>query len=137
MMSESTWLVVGGEGRARIFAVGEAEGSPGLQKIDDISNEHGSATRLTEKQAGAYSESERNEKERDKFAFQVAKYIEAAHAHKRFEGVKLIAESKFLGMILVHLNDQTKASVIERVSKDYSGLSTGELQAVLEKNGRA
>ncbi|HDR8983152.1 TPA: host attachment protein, partial [Burkholderia vietnamiensis] len=59
-MNNVTWIVVAGEGRARIFASGD--GSSALQQIDDISNANQTSALLTDKQAEAFSESERKEK---------------------------------------------------------------------------
>lgn len=128
-MSNVTWIVVAGEGRARIFASGD--GSSGLQLVDDISNAHQSAVQLTDKQAEVFSESERKEKERDKFAAQVAKYLEEARLHQQFGNMRVIAEPKFLGMLLSYLDEQTKKLVSDHVSKDYSGLSTKEVEEIL------
>ncbi|WP_028220285.1 host attachment protein [Paraburkholderia oxyphila] len=128
-MSNATWIVVAGEGRARIFA--SEEGSFALQQVEDISNAHHAATMLTEKQAAAYSESERKEKERDKFASQIASYIEDSRLHGRFSRIRLIAEPKFLGMLLDYLNEQTQKTVIDKISKDYSSLSTKDIEEIL------
>lgn len=128
-MSNATWIVVAGEGRARVFA--SVTGSSALQLVDDISNAYESATRLTDKQAESFSESERKEKERDKFAAQVAKYLEDARLHQQVGNMKIIAEPKFLGMLLSYLDEQTKKLVSDHVSKDYSGLSTKEVEEIL------
>lgn len=130
-MSNATWIVVAGEGRARIFA--SAEDASTLQQVEDFSNEHHSATMLTEKQAAAYSESERKEKERDKFASQVAAYLDDARLHARFVRIKIVAEAKFLGALLGYLNEQTKKLIFDQVSKDYSSLSTSEIEEVLKR----
>ena len=128
-MSNATWIVVAGEGRARVFASGT--GSSALQLVYDISNAYESATRLTDKQAESFSERERKEKERDKFAAQVAKYLEDARLHQQVGNMKIIAEPKFLGMLLSYLDEQTKKLVSDHVSKDYSGLSTKEVEEIL------
>ena len=128
-MSNATWIVVAGEGCARVFASGT--GSSALKLVDDISNAYESATRLTDKQAESFSESERKEKERDKFAAQVAKYLEDARLHQQVGNMKIIAEPKFLGMLLSYLDEQTKKLVSDHVSKDYSGLNTKEVEEIL------
>ena len=130
-MSNVTWIVVAGEGRARIFS--SEDGSSALQQVYDVSNEHHSATTLTEKQAASYSESERKEKERDKFAFQVAKYLDDARLHGHFGKIRLIAETKFLGMVLDYLSEQTKKYVFDKIDKDYSSLSTKEVENILKR----
>ncbi|AQH01908.1 hypothetical protein A9R05_17340 [Burkholderia sp. KK1] len=130
-MNDKTWIVVADEGRARVFQ------APGLtldlEEVDDFVNVAHSATTLTEKQAVEFSGSERKEKERDKFAIQVAEYIEQARLHQRFGRLRLIAESKFLGMILSSLSAQARELVFEKVSKDYSTLSIKEIQEHLQQ----
>ncbi|BBP98993.1 hypothetical protein BSFA1_41220 [Burkholderia sp. SFA1] len=130
-MNDKTWIVVADEGRARVFQ------APGLtldlEEVDDFVNVAHSATALTEKQAVEFSGSERKEKERDKFAVQVAEYLEQARLHQRFGRLRLIAESKFLGMILSSLSAQTRELVFEKVSKDYSALSIKEIQKHLQQ----
>lgn len=130
-MNDKTWIVVADEGRARVFQ------APGLtldlEEVDDFVNVAHSATTLTEKQAVEFSGSERKEKERDKFAIQVAEYLEQARLHQRFGRLRLIAESKFLGMILSGLSAQTRELVFEKVSKDYSALSIKEIQEHLQQ----
>ena len=130
-MNDKTWIVVADEGRARVFQ------APGLtldlEEVDDFVNVAHSATTLTEKQAVEFSGSERKEKERDKFAIQVAEYLEQARLHQRFGRLRLIAESKFLGMILSSLSAQTRELVFEKVSKDYSALSIKEIQKHLQQ----
>lgn len=130
-MSNVTWIVVAGEGSARIFTAGA--GSSALQLVDDISNAYDSATRLTDKQAEAFSESERKEKERDKFAAQVAKYLEDARLHQQVGDLKIIAEPKFLGILLSYLDEQTKKLVSSHESKDYSSLSTKQVEEILAR----
>ncbi|NHV28075.1 host attachment protein [Burkholderia sp. D-99] len=132
-MSNVTWIVVAGEGRARIFASGNGSSAP--QQIDDISNANQSAVLLTDKQAEALSESERKEKERDKFALQVAKYLEDGRLHQQFGNMRIIAEPKFLGMLLSYLDEQTKKLVSSHESKDYSSLSTKEVEEILARGG--
>ncbi|MEK6292282.1 MAG: host attachment protein [Paraburkholderia tropica] len=130
-MSNATWIVVAGEGRARIFTW-EGESSS-LQQVDDFTNENHSATMLTEKQAIAFSESERKEKERDKFASKIASCVEEGRLHERFARLNIIAEPKFLGMLLSYLSEQTKKLVFEKVSKDYSSLSNREIEEILKR----
>lgn len=131
-MNGMTWIVVADEGRARVFQ------APGLtldlEEVDDFVNVAHSATTLTEKKAVEYSASERKEKERDKFASQVAEYLEKARLHKRFGRLRLIAEAKFLGMVLSGLSAQTRELIFEKLSKDYSALSTKEIQEHLRES---
>ncbi|SAK96063.1 host attachment protein [Caballeronia ptereochthonis] len=130
-MNDMTWIVVADEGRARVFQ------APGLtldlEEVDDFVNVAHSATTLTEKQAAAFSESERKEKERDKFACQVAEYLEQGRLHQRFGRLRLVAESKFLGMMLSYLSAETRELVFEKLSKDYSALSTKEIREHLQQ----
>jgi protein required for attachment to host cells len=129
-MNDMTWIVVADEGRARVFQ------APGLtldlEEVDDFVNVAHSATTLTEKQAIEFSASERKEKERDQFATQVAEYLEKARLHQRFGRLRLVAEPKFLGMVLSGLSAQTRELIFEKLSKDYSSLSTKEIQEHLQ-----
>ncbi|SAK67815.1 Protein required for attachment to host cells [Caballeronia pedi] len=130
-MNDMTWTVVADEGRARVF---QAQGlTLGLEEIDDFVNIAHSATTLTEKHAVELSRNERKEEEREKFAVQMAEYLEQARLHQRFGRLRLIAESKFLGMILSSLSAQSRELVFEKVSKDYSGLSIKEIQEHLQQ----
>jgi protein required for attachment to host cells len=131
MMNDMTWIVVADEGRARVF---QAPGlTRDLEEVDDFVNVAHSATTLTEKQAVEFSASERKEKERDKFATQVAEYLEKARLDQRFGRLRLIAEPKFLGMVLSGLSAQTRDLIFEKLSKDYSSLSTREIQEHLQQ----
>ncbi|HDR8982617.1 TPA: host attachment protein, partial [Burkholderia vietnamiensis] len=70
---------------------------------------------------------------RNKFAFQVAKYLEDGRQHQQFGNMRIIAEPKFLGMLLSYLDEQTKKLVSSHESKDYSSLSTKEVEEILAR----
>ncbi|WP_020071432.1 host attachment protein [Paraburkholderia caledonica] len=130
-MNDMTWIVVADEGRARVF---QTRGlTLDLKEVDDFVNVAHSATTLTEKQAVEYSASERKEKERDKFACEVAEYLEKARLQQRFGRLRLVAHSKFLGMILSFMSAETRGLVFEQLSKDYSTLGTRDIQERLRQ----
>jgi protein required for attachment to host cells len=125
-----SWIVVADEGRARIF---ESSGAAlNLQEVEDFSNAAHSATTLTDKDAETFSPGERKEKERDNFAAQVAEVLEKGRVHQRYSQLRLIAEPKFLGMLLSCLSHETQRLVSEKLSKDFSSFSTEEISERLK-----
>lgn len=130
-MNNTTWIVVADEGRARIFEL--SDDSLTLRQVDEFLNEHQSATMLTEKQGAEFSASERKEKEREKFATQIAEFLESSRLNEKFASLKVIAEPKFMGVLLSYLNRKTRDIVSEEISKDYSNLRVDEIEKILKK----
>jgi hypothetical protein len=67
------------------------------------------------------------ERERDRFAQQVAKLLDEGIAGGRCAGLVLVASSPFLGHLKAHLGVQAKKAIVRTVDADYTALRDREL----------
>jgi protein required for attachment to host cells len=67
------------------------------------------------------------ERERDRFAQQVAVALNAAIAAGHCAGVVLVASNPFLGHVKSHLSEQARKALLRCVASDYTALHDAEL----------
>jgi protein required for attachment to host cells len=108
-MTTITWVLAADGCRARIF---ETHGLKlDLQEIEDLMNPVARSTEL-------------NDKDREKFARNVASHLEQARLQHRFDRLRLAVEPKFLGLLREHLSSETRKLVYEEINHDISKLDT-------------
>jgi protein required for attachment to host cells len=67
------------------------------------------------------------ERERDRFAQEVARLLDQGIADGRCAGLVLAASSPFLGHLKTHLGAQAKKAIVRTLDADYTALSDREL----------
>jgi len=67
------------------------------------------------------------ERERERFAAQLARYLDDGVAAGRCAGLVLVASSPFLGHLKAHLGAQAKKAVVRTLDADYTALGEHEL----------
>jgi len=81
---------------------------------------------------GAFvSSSHPKENEAERFAHQLAEWLEKERTHNRCAQLMLVAEPGFLGTLNKSLNSQTAQLVYHSLNKDYSHLTVRELPEML------
>ncbi len=71
------------------------------------------------------------QRERDRFAREVARLLDSAVASQRCAGLILVASNPFLGQLKSHLGTQAIRAVLRTVDADYTQLGEAELAARL------
>jgi protein required for attachment to host cells len=67
------------------------------------------------------------ERERDRFAQQVARLLDEGIAGGRCAGLVLVASSPFLGHLKAHLGEQSRKAIVRTVDADYTALRDSDL----------
>ncbi|MFT6985693.1 MAG: protein required for attachment to host cells [Psychromonas sp.] len=70
--------------------------------------------------------------EAERFAHELADWLENERTHNRCAQVMLVAEPRFLGLLNKALNRQTAKLVYQSVNKDYSKVPQRELPEMLD-----
>ena len=71
------------------------------------------------------------ERERDRFAQELARWLNQGVARRDCAGLVLVASSPFLGHLKAHLDAQAHKSIVGTLDADYTALADGELAARL------
>lgn len=138
-MCVKNWIVVANAARARVLSEADTpRGSRGpsyatvadlvhpesRQKGIDLGDDRaGHAEAEGHGMGTAYPpRTDPREREHDRFARQVARFIEEGIAAGRCAGVVLVASSPFLGRLKGHLGDQAQKLVLRTVVADYTSL---------------
>lgn len=138
-----TWVVVAHRAGARIF---EHTGPNALRLIEDIAHEDGrkKSSELESDTPGmSFSRQGPGRHPMPKaetahhhvamsFARELAGKLDAGRKGNRFEGIVLVAEPRFLGMLREALDGQTAGRVAASVSKDLAHAAAHELPAYLK-----
>lgn len=75
--------------------------------------------------------SDPKDKEVERFAHELADWLEKERSHNRCAQVMLVAEPGFLGSLNKSLNSQTMQLVYQSINKDYSHLTQRDLPGML------
>ncbi len=137
----TTWFVIADESRVRIF---ENEGRQiDLQEIKDFVSPEG---RMREQDLALdakgqhFSSSDRTggntaepnvsqtQHAQELFAKEISAYLDKARLEQRYDKLRVIAFSKFLGMLRNNLSKEVQQLVEEEVSKNIAGLSEHEIE---------
>lgn len=137
----TTWIVAADEHRARIFEVEGANAA--LREIEDFLNPEGRMREqdLNKDAKGRYfGKGERmmghtaepnvskSQHAQDLFAKQVSAYLEQARNEHRYDKLRLIAFSKFLGLLRKNMSKEAQRLVEDEVDKEISGLEKREIE---------
>ncbi len=142
------WIVIANAARARIL---ERSGPRGpFVEIADLvhpeSRQHGRALDRDRPghspgtgpgQAGTQFDprTDARDRERLRFAREVAAAVDAGHAGGRCQGVVLVASDPFLGLLKAELGANARAAVLRTVAHDYTALPTDALAVRLDGAG--
>lgn len=138
-----TWVVVAHRAGARIF---EHTGPSALRLVEDIAHEQGRmksselesdspGTSFSRQGPGRHpmpKEESAHERVAANFARDLAGRLDAGRKGNRFEGIVLVAEPGFLGMLRHALDGQTAGLVSGSVSKDLAHAAVHELPKYLQ-----
>lgn len=137
-MTQLTWILVANASEARIFL---AEGKDKISVVDTFTHEEsrqlgqdlntdrqgrvgdrvGTARHAVEDHTPA------KEVEAQKFAREIANYLDSARTSGKYQRLYLVSSPSFLGLIRGSLSEATLAVVIESISKDLTNVEPGEL----------
>lgn len=138
---QTTWIVAADEHRARIFEVEGVESN--FHEIEDFINPEGRMREqdLTSDAKGRYfGKGERvmghtaepnvskTQHEQDMFAKQISDYLDKARMEHRYDKLRVIAFSKFLGMLRKNMSKESQRLVVDEVSKDITGFDEKEIK---------
>ena len=140
------WLVVANAAKARVLEESEKPG--GYAHLADLvhpqSRQKGMALSgdrpghvhsLGQGSGGTSypSRTDARERERDRFAREVAHAVNDAVAAGQCAGVVLVASNPFLGHVKAHLSEQARKVLLRCVASDYTALRDTELVQRLAK----
>lgn len=87
--------------------------------------------------SGAYEQHEDAHRRQAKaFAGKIADYLEGARTAREFDGLVLVAEPKFLGMLIAALSPQTASRVRKTITKNLHHVETPEIDSHLRGEWR-
>lgn len=134
------WLVVANASKARILEEPDKPGAyvhiadlvhpQSRQKGSELETDapghvqggaHGAGGASFDHRTGA------RERERDRFAREIATTLNAAIAAGQCAGVVLVASNPFLGHVKAHLSEQARKALVRCVASDYTSLRDAEL----------
>jgi protein required for attachment to host cells len=124
------WIIVANASTARIYEalsrhsikqIHNFEHRQSRMKAEQLVTDFPAHRRSPVYAGGSYTErSDPHHHEVEKFAVEIAKIIEQAHARSQFEQIVLIMPPEFLGIFLKHLSDTSKDSIRLSINKDYT-----------------
>lgn len=135
------WLVVANASRARVLE--EAGGDPGIymhradlvhpqsrQKGVDLGRDRSGHVEGSGHGLGSTSYEPHTavrERERDRFALEVAAMLNQGIAGGQCAGLVLVASNPFLGHVKAHLSDQARLLILRTVPSDYTSFADDEI----------
>ncbi|HJV81504.1 host attachment protein [Noviherbaspirillum sp.] len=139
---QTTWIIAADEHRARIFEVEGAQ-QANFHEIEDFVSPEGRMREqdLTSDAKGRYSDNSRRvvghtaepnvsqaQHQQELFAKQIGEYLDKARMEQRYDKLRVIAFSKFLGMLRKNLSKESQQLVEEEVSKDITWFDDKEIE---------
>jgi protein required for attachment to host cells len=142
---QTTWIVVADEHRARIF---EVEGQQSnIHEIEDFLNPEGRMREqdlMRDAKGRYFGKGERvightaepnvtkTQRDEDMFAKEISDYLDKARLEHRYDKLRVIAFSKFLGMLRKNMSKEAQRLVEDEVAKDISGLDAREIEEYIK-----
>jgi protein required for attachment to host cells len=135
----NNWIIVANAARARVLREADSQGGrrPSYETVADLVHPESrqKGVDLGDDRAGhvegqghglgsaAYQpRTDPREREHDRFAQQIARFVDEGIAAGRCAGVVLVAGSPFLGRVKAHLGEQARKAVLRTVVADYTSL---------------
>jgi protein required for attachment to host cells len=141
----TTWVLVANAGEARLFETENIEES--LHCFKELnhpeSREKGSylaSDRPGHYQSkgtghGAFAEhTDPKDYEAERFAGELAAELEKGRTNNEYKKLVLVAAPHFHGLLNTHLNEHTRALVVNNIQKDFTACDTFELPERLKEN---
>jgi len=138
----SNWIVVASRTGARILAT-PAESQQGLQEVMSFSNEAGrlrnheidadrpGAARFGVSSGAFEQHEDAHFRQAKSFASELAAHLEHQRTEHAFDGLVLVAEPRFLGLLNGELSEQTARRVQKTIGKDLTHVQTPDIEAHL------
>jgi protein required for attachment to host cells len=142
---QTTWIIAADEHRVRIFEVEGVQSN--FHEIEDFVNPEGRMREqdLMRDAKGRYlGKGERvightaepnvtkTQHEEELFAKQISEYLDKARMARRYDKLRVIAFSKFLGMLRKNMSKEAQRLVEDEVSKDISGFGEKEIEEYIK-----
>jgi len=138
------WLVIANAARARVLEESNKPGryvhvadlvhpqsrQKGISLVDDRPG-HAHAEGVGLAGTSFAPRTDPHERERDRFAREVARRLDEGIAAHGCAGLVLVASSPFLGRLKAHLGAQARKAVVRTLDADYTALGDRELAARL------
>jgi protein required for attachment to host cells len=139
MRNQKIWVVVSNSALAKIFRIEKfpkiaivdtlEHPESRLHNVDLVSERPGRAFDKVGVGRHAYSPvTEPKQVEVEKFAKDLAKYLDAAFLKKEFSRFYLIASPSFLGLLRKEMHGQTQEAIIAEIPKDMTDHVTQEIE---------
>lgn len=140
---KNQWIVVANASIARIFrrdtpadpliAVAVLDHPASRQKGSELSRDRAGQEGNDQSHTGAHYEprTDVRRKEHQRFAHEVARYLDAAYERREFGSLCLYAAPAFLGELKQELGDSVRRHTEMAVDSDYTALDVGALEQCL------
>jgi len=139
MNHATTWVLIANASQARLYAchgrfdqidlVREfehtASRAKGTELLTDRPGHSASGHGGRRTSLPSHTDARRHEHER--FALEIVRELDAAHAAHRFDRLVLMASAQFLGMLKSQLSKGLVQAVTHTEDRDYTGVPVGEL----------
>lgn len=150
---DKTWILIANGSTARLFATDKRHREYHLleqflhptsrQKEDAITSDHSShrETRTTglagDRVYGSFPEpTDPKDFEIDRFARDLAEYLERKRTDHSYEELVLVAPPKFRGLLNQHLDKNVVRMISQNIDKDYTSVPEHQLGETLESHLR-
>jgi protein required for attachment to host cells len=132
------WMVVGNSAKARVLEetsahrgyvhVADLVHPASRQKGADLAPDRPGRSVATGRGGTAYEpRTGARERERDRFAREVAAALNQGVASGRCAGLVLVASNPFLGQLIAHLSEPARKAVLRTVASDCTALDEADL----------
>lgn len=140
------WILAADNSRARIYELHTPDKTP--QQVEEFENPQGRAHNrdlVTDGNGRYFGKGERNqghtappsesavEHEVELFAKRLAAHLEKCRVEQKFDGIRLVAAPKFLGLLRQNLTKEVEKLVEESMAKDVSWFDENALAAYLKE----
>lgn len=139
----TAWVVVANGGNARLFASNSIEEFEEIETLvnpynrlherDLITDRQGLSRNSSALQTETYDQPSAKKHEQERFAADVANYLEKAHNEHKFNTLYLICSPSFLGMVRQQLSPKVCETIKAEIHKNLVTHPVQEIRAQLPK----
>lgn len=142
---QTTWIIAADEHRVRIFEVEGVQSN--FHEVEDFVNPEGRMREqdLMRDTKGRYfgkgeqvightaePNISKTQHAEELFAKQISEYLDKARVEHRYDKLRVIAFSKFLGMLRKNMSKEAQRLVEDEVSRDISGFDEKEIEEYIK-----
>jgi protein required for attachment to host cells len=144
---KSTWILVAGRARARLFELAQHDDESELIEIKDFVNPEGRGSereQVTERRASTHESvgatrhaiephTSLRDKSANRFAQELGESLEHGRIAHRYDRIVLVALPHFLGTLHAKLNRQVCESIVAEIPHDLTTKEPAEIRSYLPK----